>query len=121
MVMPLENSIASASAKPVIGLEIVPVGEPRISVSGAPGAEGDFAWLALRAPSICNVAPGSMVMDPVPLTAPWISSAPPVEEAGAMLFDASIVPLLTTKAAITPTPTKVPVVDRGIAGLPECL
>src|ERR1700722_14400498 len=69
------------------------------------------------APSIRKVAPGSMVIEPVPLTTPSISSSPPVEAAGTLLLDASIVPELRTEAAIVPKPTKVPVL---ITISPDC-
>jgi hypothetical protein len=84
-----------------IGLAIVGVGEPRIRVSGTPGLKA-IDCPEPRAPSICNVAAGAMVIDPVPLTEPWISRSPPVEEPGTLLFDASTVPLLIRLAAIRP-------------------
>ncbi len=46
-----------------------------------------------------------MFIVPPPLTAPWIVSSPPVEDARAPLFVASIVPLLTTDPTITPSPS----------------
>ena len=69
IVMPLENSILSPAANPPIALVIVPVGDPRINVSGVPGAN-TIDCPTPNVPSNRNVAPGSMVIDPVPLTAP---------------------------------------------------
>ena len=106
MVVPLPNSILSPVARPVMALARAVPGLVRMSSPAAPGAKL-IVWVAAREPSMRTMALLAMLMVPVPVTLPWMSSVPAVKMLAAVVPSAAIRPALITLAAMVPSPVRL--------------